>query len=90
MSVHTTSRALRRRLALGSLLPVLALTAACGGDDERHRRLERLGVLGVLGVLVESSDQPYDAETDHPRDGGRRSATRPPRGSRWSSPARPS
>ena len=34
MSVHTTSRALRRRLALGSLLPLLALTAACGGGDD--------------------------------------------------------
>ena len=59
MSVHTTSRVLRRRLALGSLLPVLALTAACGGGDEATDASSS----SESSESAETSDQPYDADT---------------------------
>ena len=58
MSVHTTSRALRRRLALGSLLPLLALTAACGGGDDATDASSSESSESSSG-----SDQPYDAKT---------------------------
>lgn len=60
MSVQTTSGALRRRLALWSLLPVLALTAACGGDDPASDA----GSSSEESTSESaSSDQPYDTET---------------------------
>ena len=59
MSVHTTSHVLRRRLALGSLLPVLALTAACGGGDEATDASSS----SESSESAETSDQPYDADT---------------------------
>ncbi len=60
MSVHTTAGALRRRLALWSLLPVVALTAACGGDDQAA---DPEGSSADSSESSESSNQPYDAET---------------------------
>lgn len=57
MSVHISSRAVRRRLALWSLLPVLALTA-CGGGDEQAADSP-----GSAQSSSESSEQPYDAKT---------------------------
>lgn len=58
MSVLTTSGALRRSLAAGALLPVLALTAACGGDDQSAGP-ESSG----SSESSETSDQPYDEDT---------------------------
>ena len=59
MSVTTTSGRLRRSLALGALLPVLALTAACGGDDPAAEPESSTS----LESASESSDQPYDEKT---------------------------
>jgi hypothetical protein len=60
MSAHVTTRALRRRLALWSLLPVLALTAACAGEDEPA---DSSSGSESSESASGSSDQPYDAET---------------------------
>ena len=66
MSVHTTSGAVRRRLALWSLVPVLALTAACGGDDQAtdaDSSSSESSSDASSESSTTSSDQPYDAET---------------------------
>ena len=63
MSVHTTSRVVRRRLALWSLLPVLALTAACGGEEEPAESSSGSESSESSESASESSDQPYDAKT---------------------------
>lgn len=54
MSVHTTtSSVVRRRLAVWSLLPVLAMTAACSGDESAT---DDPG-------STESPSKPYDTDT---------------------------
>jgi len=59
MSVTTTAGALRRSLAAGALLPVLALTASCGGDEQSAEPESS----GASESSSETSDQPYDEDT---------------------------
>ena len=63
MSVRTTSHVVRRHLALWSLLPVLALTAACGGGDDTEPTSSSGSSESSSESESASSDAPYDAET---------------------------
>lgn len=66
MSVHTTSRTVRRHLAAWGLLPVLALTAACGAEEEPAAETgdETSSESAESSESAsEGSEQPYDAET---------------------------
>ncbi len=55
MDVLTSRAGVRRRLALVALVPVLALTAACGGSDEKAS--------DSGDASAADSDQPYTADT---------------------------
>jgi hypothetical protein len=59
MSVRTTST-VRRRLAAWSLLPVVALTAACGGEDPAA---DSQDASASESSESGTSDQPYDQDT---------------------------
>lgn len=66
MSVRTTPRVVRRRLALWSLLPVVALTAACGGGEDGGdpaSSSESSASSESTESESPSGDQPYDAES---------------------------
>ena len=63
MSITTTApRIVRRRLALWSLLPVLALMAACGGGESATDTPGE-STESASESASESSGEPYDAET---------------------------
>jgi hypothetical protein len=67
MSVRTTSRVVRRRLALWSLLPVLALTASCGGGEDESAdpggASESSESSESSDSASPSGDQPYDRDS---------------------------
>jgi len=58
MILHTTSRAVRRRLVAGAVLPVLALTAACGGGEQAADSAS-----SSESSPESASSEPYDADT---------------------------
>jgi hypothetical protein len=65
MTVRTTAHTVRRRLALLSLLPVLALSAACGGGDQASGSgSSDSSESPTASESAEASgDHPYDRDT---------------------------
>ena len=61
MTARTTPRVVRRRLALWSLLPVLALSVACGGDEAAEPSSSSESSESESAST--SGDQPYDQDT---------------------------
>lgn len=68
MNLHTTSHRVRRRLALAAVVPVVALTAACGGDEatdpaSSDSSSESSGSSETPSEEAAAGEGPYDAET---------------------------